>query len=753
MRQKIRTALGYAGLSLILTVNTFSLNLLAVNAEETVQDSSAIQEESLQTDFPSAEESEPESSEPEQDDANTAEQYQADAADIEQDQAEVTDAEPNQADDQTLDNTAVETVNEETKEDSSDQKEITPELQTGEESITDTVIMDDDQVDYDEPVNAASGGIFLGAHSVSYDTDILADDNNRVTLNMLADEDVLSVESSDEKVAVIDGWNLAAVYLNLKAPGTTQIIVTGTEGGKDTCTVTVEDPGLVIEDKELTGYITDGDIGMSVAKGYGLTYTSSDPSVVQAYKDIERDPTGKYCRLELQKPGKADIIVGDFAGRTETVHVTVKYTHWSLSRNKIDDFWIKSADTLLIYCDDNSHTFTVKSSDSEIVSISYSAPGWIGCIANNLGTAVITVTDQYGIQQTCTITVKPTPISFGENKTVKYNTFHGYIIETFEYYLYTSGDNIIKSVTSSNTNVVTAKRTGNYYVEVSPVGAGTAVITATDQYNQKATIQVTVTQKYADEKRFHRDLFESSYAADPKYGETQILCHCPIDANIYTIINGKKYTGVLQIDGYYHIKGLPRLPAGTKLKVGFQKGQAVALQEVTVQKVYAPDLPVTVKAQTYTGKAVCPAVTIKHGKTILKKGTDYTVKYTNNKNVGNGKVTIAFKGNYFGSKAVIFKINPPKTSLTKTAIRKKDFTVYWKKQAKQTTGYQIQYSTNSQFKKGNKAVTVSKTGTTSRKITGLKRKTTYYVRIRTYKKIGKTTFYSGWSAAKKVKTK
>lgn len=248
MRQKIRTALGYAGLSLILTVNTFSLNLLAVNAEETVQDSSAIQEESLQTDFPSAEESELESSEPEQDDANAAEQYQADAADIEQDQAELTDAEPDQADDQTRDNTAVETVNEETKEGASEQKEITPELQTGEESIPDTVIMDDDQVDYDEPVNAASGGIFLGAHSVSYDTDILADYNNRVTLNMLAEEDVLSVESSDEKVAVIDGWNLAAVYLNLKAPGTTQIIVTGTEGGKDTCTVTVEDPGLVIED-------------------------------------------------------------------------------------------------------------------------------------------------------------------------------------------------------------------------------------------------------------------------------------------------------------------------------------------------------------------------------------------------------------------------------------------------------------------------------------------------------------------------
>ena len=38
-----------------------------------------------------------------------------------------------------------------------------------------------------------------------------------------------------------------------------------------------------------------------------------------------------------------------------------------------------------------------------------------------------------------------------------------------------------------------------------------------------------------------------------------------------------------------------------------------------------------VSAVSYTGKAQKPAVTVKVGKTTLKKGTDYTLTYANNK--------------------------------------------------------------------------------------------------------------------------
>ena len=70
------------------------------------------------------------------------------------------------------------------------------------------------------------------------------------------------------------------------------------------------------------------------------------------------------------------------------------------------------------------------------------------------------------------------------------------------------------------------------------------------------------------------------------------------------------------------------------------------------------------------------------------------------------------------------------------------------------TGYEIQYSTSKKFtKKTTKSKKVTGYKKTSVKISKLKAKKTYYVRIRTYKKIGKVTYYSKWSKSLKKKTK
>ena len=74
------------------------------------------------------------------------------------------------------------------------------------------------------------------------------------------------------------------------------------------------------------------------------------------------------------------------------------------------------------------------------------------------------------------------------------------------------------------------------------------------------------------------------------------------------------------------------------------------------------------------------------------------------------------------------------------------------KQIKETTGYQIEYSTNKNFKNA-KSVTVSKNTNTSKTIKSLNSKTKYYVRIRTYKTVGKTKYVSAWSSVKSATTK
>ena len=162
---------------------------------------------------------------------------------------------------------------------------------------------------------------------------------------------------------------------------------------------------------------------------------------------------------------------------------------------------------------------------------------------------------------------------------------------------------------------------------------------------------------------------------------------------------------------------------------------------------------------TYDGKTKQPTVTVKDSKgKTLKKGTDYTVSYSSGcKNVGRYTVKVTLKGNYSGSKSMTYNINPKGTGVSKVKAAKKGFKVTWKKQATQTTGYEVQYSTSSNFKKGNKTVNIAKNKTTSKSVSKLSAKKKYYVRVRTYKtvKIGgkNVKLYSGWSGAKSVTTK
>ena len=78
-------------------------------------------------------------------------------------------------------------------------------------------------------------------------------------------------------------------------------------------------------------------------------------------------------------------------------------------------------------------------------------------------------------------------------------------------------------------------------------------------------------------------------------------------------------------------------------------------------KINAKTLPsnpvLSATSYIYDGKAKTPGVTVKDGTKTLVNGTDYTVKYSNNVNVGTATVTVTGKGNYTGSKSTNFKIN------------------------------------------------------------------------------------------------
>ncbi len=179
------------------------------------------------------------------------------------------------------------------------------------------------------------------------------------------------------------------------------------------------------------------------------------------------------------------------------------------------------------------------------------------------------------------------------------------------------------------------------------------------------------------------------------------------------------------------------------------------LQKAEIPALGAKDISgaeVTVASKvTFTGTSRKPAVTVKLSGKELVKNTDYTVKYSNNKAIGKATVTITGKGKYTGVIKKTFKIVPMKQVITSVTAKTKAFVVKWTKDLN-VDGYQIKYSTKSDFS-GGKSVYVKKNTTVSKTFTGLTARKTYYVKVRSYKTVNGTKYYSSWSAAKKIKTK
>uniref|UniRef100_UPI003FEDCFEB Ig-like domain-containing protein n=1 Tax=Ruminococcus bicirculans (ex Wegman et al. 2014) TaxID=1160721 RepID=UPI003FEDCFEB len=155
--------------------------------------------------------------------------------------------------------------------------------------------------------------------------------------------------------------------------------------------------------------------------------------------------------------------------------------------------------------------------------------------------------------------------------------------------------------------------------------------------------------------------------------------------------------------------------------------------------------------KSYTGKNITQSVTVKYNGKTLKKGTDYTVSYSNSKNIGTATVKIAGKGSYTGTITKTFKINPAKQEIQKLTAKSKAFFVDWAQKGS-ATGYEIQYATNSKFTSAKK-VTITNNKTDKTTISKLSGKKKYYVRVRSYTTVKGTKYYGAWSASKSVTTK
>ena len=158
-----------------------------------------------------------------------------------------------------------------------------------------------------------------------------------------------------------------------------------------------------------------------------------------------------------------------------------------------------------------------------------------------------------------------------------------------------------------------------------------------------------------------------------------------------------------------------------------------------------------ISTKAFTGKNITQSITVKYNGKTLKKGTDYTVSYSNNKSIGTATVKIAGKGSYTGTITKTFKINPAKQEIQKLTAKSKAFFVDWAQKGS-ATGYEIQYATNSKFTSAKK-VTITNNKTDKTTVSKLSGKKKYYVRVRSYTTVKGTKYYGAWSSTKTVTTK
>lgn len=155
-----------------------------------------------------------------------------------------------------------------------------------------------------------------------------------------------------------------------------------------------------------------------------------------------------------------------------------------------------------------------------------------------------------------------------------------------------------------------------------------------------------------------------------------------------------------------------------------------------------------VKQKIYNGKSQRPSVRLKINGQTLKKNKDYTISYKNNKSPGKATIRLTGKGAFYGSKKAYFYIAPKAPAIRGLNGKKRALSVQIKK-VSGSNGCQIVYSTSKTFK--NKKNTIFNGN--SKTIHKLTSKKMYYVKIRSYKKVGSKKIYGPYSRVQKVKIK
>ena len=141
-----------------------------------------------------------------------------------------------------------------------------------------------------------------------------------------------------------------------------------------------------------------------------------------------------------------------------------------------------------------------------------------------------------------------------------------------------------------------------------------------------------------------------------------------------TVTDGEK-TLVLGTD--YEVSYSDNTNVGTATAkitgIGNYSGTIEKTFSINAKALTAANVP-DIAAQTFTGSAITPTVTVKDGSKTLTLNTDYSVSYSNNTNAGTAKAKITGKGNYSGTVEKSFTIAKALTAANVSDIPAQTYT-------------------------------------------------------------------------------
>lgn len=290
---------------------------------------------------------------------------------------------------------------------------------------------------------------------------------------------------------------------------------------------------------------------------------------------------------------------------------------------------------------------------------------------------------------------------------------------------------------STTPSICTVDKNGN--VTALKTGTGYVTVTASaNGYNSVSKdVKIVVSKKSLNNGLI--TLSETSYVYDGTYKKPAA-----------TVTFGGK---VLQEGKDYTISYRNNLNVGvtTVIATGMGDYTGYTSKNFTIIKRAMAGGTVSVASSvSFTGSNITPSVTVKVAGRTLTSGTDYTVSYSNNKNVGTSNVYVYGKGNYSGSLSAKFDIVPAKQQIQKLETKYKGFFVDWAQKGS-ATGYDVEYSVNANMSGAvSKHLTANKPDTLT--VSGLAGDKTYYVRVRSYTNVNGKVYYGAWSDVKSIKT-